>query len=163
MIDLTQLIETKLAASESNLHRAAVRMVTKTKPETRIKELLDSEAGPALRCLTLVDLASALSELVGRPARSRFTDRPRSVPKSSKSDNSSVTSISPVQTSASDQERLYRAILDALTAGPLTIGQLSRNIQVDIIELRGYLAWMHRMGKVSRSGRARATRYALAE
>lgn len=65
--------------------------------------------------------------------------------------------------SASDQERLYRAILDSLGGGPKTIGQLSKSIAVDTVELRGYLQWMQRMGKVSRSGRARATRYRLAE
>ncbi len=42
---------------------------------------------------------------------------------------------------------------------PLTIGQLSKEIGIAVDELRGYLAWMKKAGKVTSSGRARATRY----
>ncbi len=51
------------------------------------------------------------------------------------------------------------SILEALSAGPQTIGQLGKAVSLETAELRGYLAWMKRMGKVNSSGRARATRY----
>jgi DNA-binding IclR family transcriptional regulator len=59
---------------------------------------------------------------------------------------------------------MYRRILEVLARAPgLTIGQLAKRMDVDTLELRGYLAWMRRVGKVSSVGRARATRYSLPE
>ena len=57
--------------------------------------------------------------------------------------------------------RLYRQIIEACSHEPKTIGQLAKVVEVDVIELRGYLAWMKKMGKIDSSGRARATRYHL--
>ena len=56
---------------------------------------------------------------------------------------------------------VYKQILTAIEHEPLTIGQLSKRIDCDIDELRGYLAWMKKMGKIDSTGRARATRYHL--
>jgi hypothetical protein len=57
---------------------------------------------------------------------------------------------------------MYRRILEVLTTNPgLTIGQLAKRMDVDTMELRGYLSWMRRVGKVHSIGRARATRYSL--
>ena len=42
---------------------------------------------------------------------------------------------------------------------PLTIGQIAKRVEIDTEELRGYLTWMKKMGKVTATGRARATRY----
>jgi hypothetical protein len=36
---------------------------------------------------------------------------------------------------------------------------MAKRLDVDIEELRGYLTWMKKMGKVTSSGQARATRY----
>ena len=44
---------------------------------------------------------------------------------------------------------MYRRILEVLSDTPaLTIGQLAKRIDVDTVELRGYLSWMRRVGKV---------------
>ena len=61
----------------------------------------------------------------------------------------------------SREARLYRQIIEAVGSEPKTIGQLAKVVDVDVVELRGYLAWMKKMGKIDSSGRARATRYHL--
>lgn len=61
----------------------------------------------------------------------------------------------------SREARLYRQIIEAVGSEPKTIGQLAKVVDVDVVELRGYLAWMKKMGKIDSTGRARATRYHL--
>ncbi len=59
------------------------------------------------------------------------------------------------------EAQVYRQILEAVSEGPLTIGQLAKQVVIDTTELRGYLTWMKKNGRIASSGRARATRYSL--
>jgi DNA-binding IclR family transcriptional regulator len=52
--------------------------------------------------------------------------------------------------------------LQAVAEEPRTIGQLSKDLNIGLDELRGYLSWMKEVGKVTTTGRARGTRYHLA-
>lgn len=129
------------------LRKAAMNTVARMAPDTTLRELLQSDAREAIRELTLDDLVEALAER--RPARR-------------------LDAASPVRrdhadpgpdAAQSEAEQLYRRILDELAEDALTIGQLSKRLDMDTTQLRGYLNWMKRMGKVHSSGRARATRY----
>jgi predicted Rossmann fold nucleotide-binding protein DprA/Smf involved in DNA uptake len=117
-------------------------------PDTTLRDLLQSDAREAIRELTLDDLVEALAEKrVGRRV-----DATRAV---RRADEPTIGA----QASQSEAEQLYRRILDELADDSLTIGQLSKRLDMDTTQLRGYLNWMKRMGKVHSSGRARATRY----
>ena len=70
--------------------------------------------------------------------------------------------VAPSTVEASREERVYRVILEALASGPMTIGRLAKTVGVESDELRGYRSWMRQKGKIVSTGRARATRYALA-
>jgi hypothetical protein len=148
MLEIARLLENALANNRSGLRKAAKQTLAKAPLSTTISELLASEAGGAMRELTLADLEEALARTAGA----------RRV----------VSAIAPAAkpaTSADSQSReeyMYRRILEALAETPaLTIGQLAKAIGVETTELRGYIAWMRRVGKVSSTGRARATRYSL--
>lgn len=139
MTEIAQLFESALRNNRTSLLRkAAINTVAKMPAETTLRDLLQSDAREAIRELTLDDLAEALD---GKNGKARV--QPRAVPSEA----------------ASPEEELYRRILDALVSEPLTIGQLSKRLSMDTTELRSYLNWMKRMGKVQSNGRARATRY----
>ena len=149
MTEIAQLFESALRQNRANLLRkAAINTVAKMPAQTTLRELLTSEAGASIRELTLVELREALAALApARPAAGRRI------------------AVSPTAsggaTPESREARLYRQIIDAVTAEAKTIGQLAKVVDVDVAELRGYLAWMKKMGKIDSTGRARATRYHL--
>jgi hypothetical protein len=152
MLEIARLLENALANNRSGLRKAAKQTLAKAPLGTTIRELLASEAGEAIRDLTLTDLEEALIEAGAgysrKPTRSSAAARRRKVATSADSQ--------------SREEYMYRRILEVLSAqGSLTIGQIAKQIDVDTTELRGYLAWMRRVGKVGSSGKARATRYHL--
>ena len=151
MLEIARLLENALANNRSGLRKAAKQTLAKAPLGTTIRELLASEAGEAIRDLTLTDLEEALIE-----AGAGYSRKPM---------RSGAARRRKVATSADSQSReeyMYRRILEVLSAqGSLTIGQIAKQIDVDTIELRGYLAWMRRVGKVGSSGKARATRYHL--
>jgi hypothetical protein len=143
MTEIAQLFESTLRQNRS---RAAMNTVARMPPATTLRELLDSDAADAIRALTLGELAQALREggVSAAPARPRRR------------------AIAASDTERSPQEKLYLRILDTIADEALTIGQLSKRLELDVDELRGYLSWMKKMGKVVSSGRARATRYQAA-
>ncbi|TPV92823.1 MAG: hypothetical protein B7733_23665 [Myxococcales bacterium FL481] len=167
MTEIAQLLESALRDNRSALLRnAAIKTVSRTPLHTTIRELMRSDAAAAIRELTLDDLATALAgaavsvpraatSSLGAQASGADADSPR--PKR----RLLVTALPQVadESAKSREERLYRQILGALGTEPLTIGQLGKQLEIDTIELRGYLTWMKRMGKIGSVGRARATRY----
>ena len=150
MLEIAQLLESALASNRSGLRKAAMQSVSRMAPSMTLREVLDSEPGEAIRELTLRELGHALAE---DPGVARVAE---AAPRRLK--------VAAVEASSdqSQEERTYRMILEALSSGPQTIGQLGKAVALETAELRGYLAWMKRMGKVTSTGRARATRYALA-
>jgi hypothetical protein len=146
MTEIAQLFESALRNNRSSLLRkAAMNTVARMAPDTTLRDLLQSDAREAIRELTLDDLAQAL------------TDK-RVVRRVMAADSEPAQADAPGR-SQSEAEQLYRRILDELADDALTIGQLGKRLAIDTTELRGYLNWMKRMGKVHSSGRARATRY----
>lgn len=154
MLEIARLLENALANNRSGLRKAAKQTLAKAPLTTTIRELLSSEAGEAMRELSLADLEEALISAgagSGRPGARSSTASPAVESKPSTSADSQ-----------SREEFMYRRILEVLTTNPgLTIGQLAKRMDVDTMELRGYLSWMRRVGKVHSIGRARATRYSL--
>ena len=149
MTEIAQLFESALRQNRANLLRkAAINTVAKMPAQTTLRELLTSEAGASIRELTLVELREALAGLApARPASGRRI--------------AVNGSASGPTTPESREARLYRQIIEAVTSEAKTIGQLAKVVDVDVAELRGYLAWMKKMGKIDSTGRARATRYHL--
>ncbi|MCA9715610.1 MAG: hypothetical protein H6713_21005 [Myxococcales bacterium] len=153
MTEIAQLIEAALQQNRANLLRkAAINTVAKMPPTTKLRELLDSEAGASIRELTIDELREALGQLGGEAPPEGARSSRRKVVALARSEGDG-------ETTESREARLYRDILVAVQQGPLTIGQLAKQVVVDVAELRGYLAWMKKMGKIASSGRARATRY----
>lgn len=156
MLEIARLLENALANNRSGLRKAAKQTLAKAPLGTTIRELLASEAGEAIRDLTLTDLEEALIEAGAGYSRK---------PTRSSSAAAAAARRRRVATSADSQSReeyMYRRILEVLSShGSLTIGQIAKQIDVDTTELRGYLSWMRRVGKVGSSGKARATRYHL--
>lgn len=140
MTEIAQLFESTLRQNRS---RAAMSTVARMPPTTTLRELLCSDAADAIRALSLAELAEALREGGIGPAPSREP-------------------AAAGEPQRSPQERLYLQILDEIADEPLTIGQLSKRLDLDVEQLRGYLSWMKKMGKVVSTGRARATRYQAA-
>jgi hypothetical protein len=153
MLEIARLLENALANNRSGLRKAAKQTLAKAPLTTTIRELLSSEAGEAMRELSLADLEEALISAGAGSGRA-----------SARSSGGAAVESKP-STSADSQSReefMYRRILEVLTTNPgLTIGQLAKRMDVDTMELRGYLSWMRRVGKVHSIGRARATRYSL--
>lgn len=146
MLEIARLLENALANNRSGLRKAAKQTLAHAPLTTTIRELLASEAGDAMRELTLADLEEALMTASGAVKRTGGTRH----------------KVSTSADSQSREEYMYRRILEVLARSPgLTIGQLAKKLDVDTLELRGYLSWMRRVGKVSSTGRARATRYSL--
>ncbi|MBL4683599.1 MAG: hypothetical protein JKY37_03330 [Nannocystaceae bacterium] len=142
MTEIAQLFESALRSNHASLLRtAAINTIARMPPGTTLGELLASDAAEAIRALTLDDLAGALREAGMAPV---------------------VTAPDVVDAEQSREEQIYRRILDTMAGEALTIGQLSKRMDVDVDELRGYLTWMKKMGKVQSLGRARATRYQVA-
>ncbi len=146
MSEIAQLFESALRSNRANLLRkAAMKTVSQMAPDTTLRKLLDSDAGGAVRELSLREFTEALAEMPGVARRVR---RPATMP--SQPERHEPTSR---------EEMVYREILEELRGEALTIGQLAKRLGLETVELRGYLTWMRKMGKVSSRGRARATRY----
>ena len=146
MTEIAQLFESALQQNRASLLRkAALNTVARMPASMTLRELLQSEAGASIRELTLRELREALTGIAA-------TLRPPRLPE----ERATASDADPGE---SREARVYRQILEAVAGGPLTIGQLAKQIDVDIAELRGYLNWMKRNGKIGSSGRARATRY----
>lgn len=181
MTEIAQLFESALRQNRASLLRkAAINTVAKMPAHTTLHELLTSEAGSSIRELTLVELREALAGFVNAASASQGARN--SV---SHAGNNSASHASPASPAShanpanlgnvasagvnlgsnaspeSREARLYRQIIEAVGSEPKTIGQLAKVVDVDVVELRGYLAWMKKMGKIDSSGRARATRYHL--
>ena len=138
MTEIAQLFESALRQNRANLLRkAALNTVARMPPSMTLRELLQSEAGAAIRELSLRELTEALAGLAA-PAEG-------GAPSAAESEGREV--------------RAYRQILEVVEAGPMTIGQIAKHVDIDIDELRGYLNWMKKVGKIGSAGRARATRY----
>ena len=186
MTEIAQLFESALRQNRANLLRkAAINTVAKMPAATTLHELLSSEAGSSIRELTLVELREALAGFVtastaattsassgttgtGTAGARRIAANPSATSLASLGSSlgsgngtSSAASTSSSESPESREARLYRQIIEACGNEPKTIGQLAKVVEVDVVELRGYLAWMKKMGKIDSSGRARATRYHL--
>lgn len=147
MTEIAQLFESALRQNRATLLRkAAINTVARMPATTKLSELLGSEAGASIRQLSISELREALGALV--PARAV---RPAA---SAATDEGAANGAGEAR-----EVQVYKQILTAIEDEPLTIGQLAKRIDCDIAELRGYLAWMKKMGKIDSSGRARATRY----
>ena len=172
MTEIAQLFESALRQNRANLLRkAAINTVAKMPAQTTLHELLTSEAGSSIRELTLVELREALAGFVTAAATSSATSSAAFSAPSSTSNGARRILAKPSTAHGSSngssealesrEARLYRQIIEACGSEPKTIGQLAKVVEVDVVELRGYLAWMKKMGKIDSSGRARATRYHL--
>lgn len=150
MTEIAQLFESALRQNRATLLRkAAINTVAKMPAATKLSDLLSSEAGASIRQLTLDELREALGGLAApEPKGPTLVARPPEA------------SGAPAD-GESREVVVYKQILAAIEGGPMTIGQLSKQIDCDIAELRGYLAWMKKMGKIDSTGKARATRYHL--
>jgi predicted Rossmann fold nucleotide-binding protein DprA/Smf involved in DNA uptake len=156
MTEIAQLFESALRQNQA---KAAMSTVARMPPDTTLRELLDSDAGEAVRSLSLRDLAQALRDAGYRSRGSLQTSAAAAV---ASGPRKRLVAAGNEVWPESREERIYRRILDAMASEPLTIGQLAKRLELDVTELRGYLNWMKKMGKVVASGRARATRYRVA-
>ena len=187
MTEIAQLFESALRQNRANLLRkAAINTVAKMPAQTTLQELLSSEAGASIRELTLLELREALAGFAGATGGARRTPSngasttPGNLSAASTASNAAAGGFSNFAASnfagtnfagnnfstsnaapESREARLYRQIIEAVGSEPKTIGQLAKVVDVDVVELRGYLAWMKKMGKIDSTGRARATRYHL--
>jgi len=145
MTEIAQMFESALRQNRASLLRkAAMNTVAKMPGDTTLKELLESDAGDAIRRLTLRELTEALGSFAPAPATTEEEEE------------------EPEERPTSREERVYKQILDAVAQDPLTIGQLAKRLEIPVEELRGYLGWMKRKGKIVSTGKARATRYQAA-
>ena len=151
MTEIAQLFESALRQNRATLLRkAAINTVARMPATTKLSELLSSEAGASIRQLSISELREALAALV--PARAA---RPGAAAAASPTEGEGAANGA----GEAREVQVYKQILTAIEDEPLTIGQLAKRIDCDIAELRGYLAWMKKMGKIDSTGRARATRY----
>jgi hypothetical protein len=150
MTEIAQLFESALRQNRATLLRkAAINTVARMPATTKLSELLSSEAGASIRQLSISELREALAALV--PARGA---RPAAAAATTTENEGAANGAGEAR-----EVQVYKQILTAIEDEPLTIGQLAKRIDCDIAELRGYLAWMKKMGKIDSTGRARATRY----
>jgi|GEM_PF-1246765 len=158
MTEIAQLFESALRENRASLLRKAAKStIARMPPSTTLAALLESDAGDAVRALTLTEFSQALEDagLSAVPAggrRRRVIDADGAGATSEHSDSAQWGG-------EAAEAQLFRRILDAMADEPLTIGQLSKEVGIAVDELRGYLTWMKKAGKVTSSGRARATRY----
>lgn len=158
MVEVSHMIESAFRESQASLRKAAARTISRMNPQTTLRELLDSEAGTAVRSLSLREFMQALSELSGRE-----------VPSVSSNTVKTALAATPTRrvvtadrsSSVSEQERVYRGILSALETGSRSISELASEVDVEQLKLRQYLRWMEENGKIGRTGKARGTRYHL--
>jgi hypothetical protein len=186
MSEIAELLESALRSNQHVLRQAAMRTVSRMPSTTTIRELLSHEAAAAIRELTLDDLAVMLAEQRATPpgssvrsgARRISAETARAAAPSTGTRTEATTAGADAGTdtgtstgtgagadraaSGSREAQIYRAIVEALSGEPKTIGQLATAVTMDTDELRGYLDWMKRSGRVVSHGRARATRYTLA-
>jgi hypothetical protein len=147
MTEIAHIFESTLRQNRASLlRRAAMNTVAQMPGHTTLRELLQSDAAEAIRGLTLRDLARALSSRIGTRG-SRGTE---------------VGADGRGLWPESREEQIYRRILEAVAESALTIGQIAKRVDIDTTELRGYLTWMKKMGKLTSRGRARSTRYSAA-
>ncbi len=160
MTEIAQLFESALRQNRASLLRkAAINTLVRMPPSTSLRELLDSDAGEAVRALTLSDLSSALQQAGYKGTRKAGPVPAATAPAGGRRRKVDVSGGASDSWSESREERIFRQIIAATEHEPLTIGQMAKRLDVDIEELRGYLTWMKKMGKVTSSGQARATRY----
>ncbi|MEM6292155.1 MAG: winged helix-turn-helix domain-containing protein [Myxococcota bacterium] len=162
MTEIAQLFESALRQNRASLLRQAAKStIARMPPSTTLKELLDSDAAEAVRALTLTELSEALAEagLETSPVAAGARGDGGTIRRRRVVDGGPNGSDSKQWGTEASDAQLFRRILDAMQDEPLTIGQLSKEVDVPVDELRGYLAWMKKAGKVVSSGRARATRY----
>ena len=143
MSQIAKLFESALQNTQTQrLREAAQRTLEQMPASTTLGDLLASEAGPMVRSLNLDEIAEALGK--------KLASRPVTVEVDASAGESSP------------EGDLFVKILQAVAAEPRTIGQLSKDLDLEVDELRGYLNWMKEVGKVTTTGRARGTRYHLA-
>jgi hypothetical protein len=167
MTEIAQLFESALRQNRASLLRkAAMNTVARMPADTTLRELLASDAGEAIRELTMKDLRQALADAglgprgVGSRGGAASSSRTsEGGAKGRRRSNAEAAQTKSDDWSESREERLFRRIMDAMADEPLTIGQLAKRVDIETDELRGYLDWMKKAGKVTSSGRARATRY----
>ncbi len=159
MTEIAQLFESALRQNRATLLRkAAINTVAKMPAPTTLRVLRSSAAGASIRQHTLAELRAALAGLV-QPRRAAARPPRREI--QSFGPPEEAPRAQPPSEGESREVVMYKRILAAVESGPRTIGQLSRQIACHVDELRGYLAWMKKMGKIESSGKARATRYHL--
>lgn len=161
MTDVAQLFESALRQNQA---KAAMSTVARMPPQTTLRELLESDAGAAVRALSLRDLAQALRD-AGFRSRGTLGITVRAQPSSTGGGRKRVVAAASTEPvwPQSREARMYLRILDAVAEEPLTIGQLAKRLELssdaDKDELRKRLKWMKDEGKIVSTGRARATRY----
>lgn len=156
MDDLSRLIESALEENHATLRKAAMGTIASMGPDANVRDLLNSEAAMTIRSLSLSELAQALHEARAPRRRRRVgspTLRPAGV-------GTSITTT--VKAKAPQGDEVFERISSVLGQGPQTIGQIGRELGLETPELRTYLQWMIKDGRLTRSGKARATRYHLA-
>ena len=158
MLDLSRLIESALDENEATLRKAAMGTIAAMRPDAKFSELLESDAAMTIRSLSLRELADALRPIAPKSASKAAVNGRRHHIEVSEA---TLNAAQELESDVSREERLFREILEILAAGPQTIGQLGKRLDVDTSELRGYLQWMLHEQKIARIGRARATRYQL--
>lgn len=149
MDDLSRLIESALEENHATLRKAAMGTIASMGADASLGDLLKSEAAMTIRSLSIRELAEALQEARNQPRRRRVV--------------ASAGSAQTSQSGAKDHSDIFGSISQLLAAGPQTIGQLGRELGLETPDLRSYLQWMLKDGRLTRSGKARATRYHLAE
>lgn len=143
MTQIAKLFESALQNTQTQrLRQAAQRTIEQMPATTTIGELLSSEAGAMVRALSLDEIAEAL----GNKLSSRRV----------------TVEVDEDAHDDSAEGDLFVKILQAVAEEPRTIGQLSKHLDIEVADLRGYLTWMKDVGKVVTTGRARGTRYHLA-
>ncbi|HFE44913.1 MAG TPA: hypothetical protein ENJ18_05375 [Nannocystis exedens] len=148
MTEIAQLLESALQQNRAGLLRkAALNTVARMPPTMTLHELLQSEAGASIRELSIREFSEALTAAVDPRRRQQ------------------ISAQEPAKKVSEPEEgreaRVFRQILAAVAERPLTIGQLAKQVVVDTTELRGYLNWMKKNGRIASFGRARGTRYSL--
>lgn len=156
MDDLSRLIESALEENHATLRKAAMGTIASMGPNANVRDLLKSEAAMTIRSLSLSELAQALHE-ARAPRRRRHVGAPAG---RAARTSAATTASTKVKTPQGDE--VFARISSVLAQGPQTIGQIGRELGLETPELRTYLQWMIKEGRLTRSGKARATRYHLA-
>lgn len=156
MDDLSRLIESALEENHATLRKAAMGTVASMGPSASVRDLLQSDAAMGIRSLSIRELAQALDEARQPRRRRRIAAPVTSSPASSGGASASRGG------DASERGDVFERIASVLASGPQTIGQLGRELDMETPDLRTFLQWMLKDGRLTRSGKARATRYHLA-